>query len=371
MNVKEMISAVRLAYEAGREPVMLRGAPGIGKSAGMLEACRQLAELLKLKGGVWQWGDAIADGLTIKDYFGFVDVRLSQCDPVDVGGLPVADHETGSQSRLSPAWFPHKGRVDLPDYGIVALEEIVSAPQSVQAAAYQLTLDRRINDRVMKPGWGMVLTGNRMTDGGVVFKMPTPLANRVTHLDIESHFDSWREWALDSDVDLSVVAFISFRPDLLNTFDDHVTKKLKGDAFATERTWEKASKYCLTGAPDAALLPLLAGCLSEGVATEFYGFRKVWHSMPNIDQILIDPKGAPVPDDSATQFAVATALAQRAEPTNTDVILTYAERFADERQRPEIMALCVKDMLRKNPMCATTKAFNQWASKYSDLIVGR
>lgn len=369
MNVKEMTQAIRIAFEAEREPVMLRGAPGIGKSAGMLAACAELAKSLGLKGGVWQWGGAITDGLTIKDYFGYIDVRLSQCDPVDVGGLPVADHETGSQARLSPAWFPHTRRDDLPDYGIVALEEIVSAPQSVQAAAYQLTLDRRINDTLMKAGWGMVLTGNRMTDGGVVFKMPTPLANRVTHLDIETHFDTWREWAIDAGIDMSVIAFVSFRPDLLNTFDDHVKKRLAGDAFATERTWEKASKYCATGASDAALLPMLAGCLSEGVAAEFYGFRKVWHSMPNIDAILLDPKNAPLPDDAATQYAVAVALGGKATPECMDSVCIYAERFTTEANRPEIMALCIKDATRRNFENTSTKGFNSWAIKYQHLLV--
>lgn len=362
MNINEMISAIRIAYSAG-EPTMLRGAPGIGKSSGLLAACAQLAKQLGLKGGVWQWGDEVSSGLTIKDYFGFIDMRVADKDPVDIGGLPDKCPITGTMTRLVPSWFPSVNRADFPDFGILALEEVVSAPPSVQAACYQLTNDRRSNDVRMKDGWGMVLTGNRMTDGGVVYKMPTPLGNRLTHLDIESNFDSWRAHALENDFDMSVVAFVGFRPDLLNTFEEHVKKKLSGDAFATERTWEKASKYVrVPGTTDAELLPLLAGVLSEGVAAEFYGFRKVWQSMPSIDGILLDPANAPIPKDAASQYAVAVALGHRATADLAGVILTYAERYATELGRPELMALCVKDAVRRCPAIYSTREFTVWAS---------
>jgi MoxR-like ATPase len=367
MNVNEMSKAIVVAY-AAKEPVMLRGAPGIGKSAGMLEACRIIASKLGLKGGVWQWGDPVALGLTIKDYFGFVDLRLSQCDPVDVGGLPFADHTNGTQHRLCPSWFPHTTREDLPDYGILALEEIVSAPQSVQAAAYQLTLDRRIGDQRMKDGWSMVLTGNRMTDGGVVFKMPTPLANRVTHLDIESDVGSWREWAIDNDIELSVVAFISLRPDLLNTFDRHVKERLAGDAFATERTWEKASKYVKTGEPDTALFPLIAGALSEGTGAEYMGFRQMWEQKPDLDAVLMDPLRAPLPDDAATQYAVAVGLGARATKDNIDNVVAYVDRFNTEQGRPEIAVLALKDAIRRTPGVVQSKAFSRWAVTNRELF---
>ncbi len=367
MNIEQMIAVLVAGFQA-REPQMLRGAPGIGKSAGMLEAAERLAGMLGLKGGVWQWGDKVAEGLTIKDYFGYVDQRLSQCDPVDVGGLPYADHANGTQHRLCPSWFAHTDRADMPDYGILALEEIVSAPQSVQAAAYQFTYDRRIGDKVMKSGWSIVLTGNRITDGGVVFKMPTPLANRVTHHDIESDATCWRDWAIDVDVDLSLIAFIGLRPDLLNTFEQHVKEKKAGDAFATERTWDKVDRYLRLNLPDDVLLALVGGAVGEGPAAEFMGFRQVWQQMPNIDGILLDPINSRLPEDAATQYAVATALAARATKDNFDVVLQYVDRFGAEQGRPELGVLCVKDASRRDPSVMMTKAFTGWATRNKDLL---
>lgn len=367
MNIEQAVRAIIIGFKS-REPQMLRGAPGIGKSAGMLDAAEQLAALLGLKGGVWQWGDVVAEGLTIKDYFGFVDVRLSQCDPVDVGGLPVADHDNGTQHRLCPSWFAHTGRTDMPDYGILALEEVVSAPQSVQAAAYQVTNDRRIGDKVMKAGWSMVLTGNRMTDGGLVFKMPTPLANRMSHHDIESDAGCWRRWAIDVGIDPSLVAFVGLRPELLNTFEQHMKDKKAGDAFATERTWEKVDRYIQADVTEEELLMMATGAVGEGPAAEYMGFRQVWQNMPNIDGILLDPINARVPEDAATQYAVATALAARANKDNFDVVLKYADRFGAELGRPELGVLCVKDAIRRTPEVMMTRAFNVWAATNAQLL---
>lgn len=365
-NVDGMIDLLIAGFHA-REPQMLRGAPGIGKSAGALEAAERIAAQLGLKGGVWQWGDAIADGLTIKDYFGLIDVRLSQCDPVDVGGLPYGDKATGTQGRLCPSWFAHTGRADMPDFGILLLEEVVSAPQSVQAAAYQLTNDRRINDKVLKEGWSMVLTGNRMTDGGVVFKMPTPLANRLTHHEIVSDVAAWRGWAIDVGVDTSLVAFISLRPDLLNTFEQHVKEKRQGDAFATERSWAKVDKYLAVCSSEQTLMQMTAGCVGEGPAAEFIGFRQVWQSMPNIDGILLDPKGAPLPEDAATQYAVVTALAARATVDNFDHVVEYLDRFI-AMGRAELAVLGIKDSIRRTKPLMTTVAFSRWATANASLL---
>ena len=244
----------------------------------------------------------------------------------------------------------------------------MSAPQSVQAAAYQLTLDRRINDKVMKPGWFIVLTGNRMTDGGVVFKMPTPLANRLVHLTVETDVDVWRRWAMNAGVEDSLIAFISLRPDLLNTFDDHVKNKKSGDAFATERSWHIVSDLSKANAPEDVFLALSSGAVGDGPAAEYYGFRRTWQNMPSIDAILLDPSNAPVPEDAATQYAVAVALAANSTKDNFDGILTYAARFHDERGRAELTVLTVKDALYRKGELANTKAFSHWAVNNVELL---
>jgi hypothetical protein len=103
--------------------------------------------------------------------------------------------------------------------------------------------------------------------------------------------------------------------------------------------------------------------VGKGPAAEYFGFMQVWQKMPNIDGILIDPKGSPVPKDAATMYAVATALASRATPDNMDAVCAYLERV-----QPEFAVLTMKDTVRRNPKCTTTKAFVRWANANAGLL---
>lgn len=366
LTAEQLPDAINRAIKAGR-PLMIHGSPGLGKSAACMQAAMDQAGIHGyIKDGkptVTMLSD-IGKLASPQESMGLFDVRLSQCDPVDVGGLPVANHEQGTQGRLVPDWFPSTDRTDLPERGILLLEEVVSAPPAVQAAAYQLTHDRRIGDKVMKDGWSIVLTGNLLSDGGVVHKMPTPLANRLMHVYVKSDVDSWCRWALTHDIAPEVVGFIRFRPDLLNNFEQHVKNKQTGHAFATERSWEMTSDLVKDGDNSAVVAAMVAGTVGSGPAMEFSAFRKVWREMPNIDQIMMDPHKTEVPEKGATAYAVSAALAGRATPDNFSTILIYAERMPRE-----FMMMIVKDSARRNRDVMSTSAFVKFSSTHSDLII--
>lgn len=359
VTASQLPAIIATSVAAGR-PLMIHGSPGLGKSAAAQQAASDIGSGLGAP-NVAMLSD-VGHMKDVSEYFGLFDVRLSQCDPVDVGGLPVADKERGVQGRLVPDWFPSTDRDDIPEHGILLLEEAPSAPPAVQAAAYQLTHDRRIGNKVMKEGWSVVLTGNLLSDGGVVHKMPTPLANRLIHVYVRSDVDSWCNWALTHDVDPSVVGFIRFRPDLLNTFEEYVSKKQKGHAFATERSWEAASDLVKV-APGDALATMLAGTIGVGPAIEFNSFRKVYKEMPNIDGILMDPDNAPIPEKGATRYAVCSALAARATRDNFSTIVRYSERLPKE-----FTMMTVRDSTRRSPETMSTAAFNKFATEHHELL---
>ena len=353
VTVSELPQLIQTAALAGRS-LMIHGSPGLGKSFATHEAAKQMAHGKR----VVQLGECTNPD----EQFGLFDVRLSQCDPVDVGGLPYADKELGVQRRLVSDWFPSTERTDIPDHGMLLLEEVVSAPPAVQAAAYQLTLDRRIGDKRMKDGWCVVLTGNLMTDGGVVHKMPTPLANRLIHVYVRSDNDSWTQWAIDNDIEPVLIGFIRFRPELLNTFEQHVEKKSKDHAFATERAWHAVND--LLKADPGAHPALLAGTVGNGPATEFAAFRDIWQKMPSIDGILMSPGSTAVPEDTAVRYAVCTALGSRVTGDNFDLIVEYVERMP-----AEFTMMTIKDCInRKGGEISCTKAFVQVTTKYADYL---
>lgn len=385
MNVSELITCLPAMYNS-RRPVMLWGAPGIGKSYAFRTVAAQVAKSMGLAGPIierHQLHDYRGD---MAQAFGVFDLRLSQCDPVDVGGLPQSKGDM--MARLLPDWFPAAHRTDIPEQGILLLDELPSAPLSVQTSAYQIALDGVIGDRRMKKGWYVAAAGNRLTDGGQFFKMPMALANRFCHLDVESNVDSWTNWAIDSNIEHSLVAFIRFRQDLLNTYEEHVTKKLKGMAFATERQWHAVADLIHCNSDDkgnlvmdkGVLAQLISGLVGEGPAAEYLGFRDVWHKMPSIDGIFLDPNNSVVPDDSATLYAVMTAVGGRATYDNMQQAVAYIDRVGTAG-RPEFGVMAFMDIQRrslvnqakgdaqwKNPM--TAPAFAQWAAKNTKLLNG-
>lgn len=120
---------------------------------------------------------------------------------------------------------------------ILFLDELVSAPQSVQAAAYQLILNRKIGEYTLPDGVDIVAAGNRDTDRGVTFTMPSPLANRFSHFELGVNGEAWLEWATNNSVHPLVVGFLTGNKDALFKFDPKTGSK----AFPTPRSWAKGS----------------------------------------------------------------------------------------------------------------------------------
>jgi hypothetical protein len=172
------------------------------------------------------------------------------------------------------------------DNAILFLDEMNAAPPSVQAAAYQLILNRRIGEYVLPKGVSIVAAGNRESDRGVVFRMPSPLANRFVHFEMEASFDDWQQWALQNNVNADVIGFLSKHSQKLFTFDPKSPDK----AFATPRSWafvgelvEGASNAGLT---DSELTTMVSGTVGEGLAVEFAQHRKFAAQLPDPLEVL-------------------------------------------------------------------------------------
>lgn len=364
INIKQVISVIRSVVKGGGVP-MIWGPPGIGKSKGMEFCCELLCADLELK-GVFEYGDKKENP---QEYFGFFDVRATDKDPVDMGGLPDKDPVTNTMIRLVPDWFPHVGRTDLPDHGVLFIDEAPSAAPAVQVTCYQITQERRIGAYKLKPGWHVAMAGNRTTDGGVSFKMPTPLANRLTHVNAKSDSQYWLNDVCGAiGIEPIIQAFIRFRPDLLNTFSKHIENGRKEMAFATERSWHKLSSI-LQASPeiyeDGMLSVIAAGQVGTAAAIEFGGFVKVWQSMPSINDIIAKPSTAPVDFDAATTYAVITALAHRAEGKTFEPIMEYLARLSPEYTVAGIKTVHARDNGRR---IYATPAFIDWSQKNSHLL---
>ena len=250
-------AAIKRAFSKKR-PAFLWGPPGIGKSDLVRSITQEMGGLM-------------------------YDCRLGQMEPTDIRGIPFYNKEIGKMD-----WAPP---IDLPDaetasqYPIVMLflDEMNSAPASVQSAAYQLVLNRRIGKYVLPDNVVIVAAGNRESDKGVTFRMPTPLANRFVHLEMRVDFDSWQEWAVLNNIHKDVVGYLTFAKQDLNDFD----AKSSSRAFATPRSWTFVSQLLDDDNIDEdTAMNLIAGTVGEGLAVKFMAHRKIAGRMPSPADIL-------------------------------------------------------------------------------------
>lgn len=351
MKSSSVAIAIKVALVAG-QPSMLHGPPGCGKS----QTVKQVADELQI---------------------GFIDLRLSQLDPVDLRGIPSVDTKNKITSWNPPDFLPRTKEMggSHPERGILFLDELNSAAQGTAAAAYQLVLDRRLGDYILPKGWHIIAAGNRSTDRALVNEMSTALKNRFTHIDFEVNLDDWCAWAFGNDIHESVIGFVRFSPHLLNEFEERSKTKeesarikaLKDSkAFATPRSWEFVSKI-MHAKPDRSVeRELIAGTVGEGVATAFMAYIKYYRDMPNLDEILLNPKKAPVPDTKqpAMMYAVSTGLAMRSTKENFARVIEYARRLPTEFQ-----VLVAKDSVYRDRTIPTCRAFQEWASDNKHILL--
>ena len=249
-------SAIKVAFKKKR-PIFLWGPPGVGKS----DIVQQITD----------------------EAGGFMfDLRLGQMDPTDLRGMPFFNKDLGVMD-----WAPP---IDLPspefakDYPMITvfLDEMNSAPASVQAAAYQLVLNRRLGKYVLPDNVVIIAAGNRESDKGVTFRMPTPLANRFVHVEIRADFEAWLDWAVDKNIHPDVVGYLSFAKQDLYDFD----AKSSSRAFATPRSWSFVSELIEEDMPETTATDLIAGTVGEGLAVKFQAHRKIAGKLPNPTDVL-------------------------------------------------------------------------------------
>lgn len=241
---------------------------------------------------------------------------------------------------------------------LLCIDEMPQAVVMMQNALAGLMLDRFVGDLSLSPEVYIIATGNRTQDKAGANRVVSQLANRVMHLEMEPHLDDWCDWAFDKGIDVTLISFLRFRPNLLCDFDP--------DRFSnpTPRMWEKCND--VPGDLPAELYhAMVSGLVGEGAAAEYIGFKQIAEKMPNPDALLLNPKDAPVPDDPATLYALSGALAVRASQSNFDNLMTYTDRMPAEFQ-----VLLVKDSLRADKKLANTKAFIGWASKHGNVLIG-
>ncbi len=292
MNVNEMVRHLSGAYTALCRKnisfrlfpsVMLWGPPGVGKSQGV----RAIAEAVS---------DATGRHAEI------TDVRLLLFNPVDLRGIPTVNEERTLAVWLKPKIFQMDESPDVINF--LLLDEISAAPQSVQAAAYQITLDRCVGEHKLPENCIVIAAGNRVTDKSVAYNMPKALANRLLHLEIKGDPAAWHDWALRRGIHPFVTGYLDYNPVALMRFDPTATSL----AFPTPRSWEMTSNILDTLSDNIeTVYPLLAGCIGREAASALQTWAALYQSLPSAERIFAGGK-TELPAEAERRIALRSTL---------------------------------------------------------------
>ncbi|WP_415716703.1 AAA family ATPase [Maridesulfovibrio sp.] len=326
MTPKLIADSLRILIKS-QQPTFLWGPPGVGKS----QIVAQVAKRHDLE---------------------LIDLRAVLLDPVDLRGLPRIS-DTGEASWCPPSFLPTKGA------GILFLDELNAAPPLVQAACYQLVLDRKLGEYELPQGWTVIAAGNRESDKAVTHRMPSALANRFVHLDFEVSVENWLDWASQNNIADELQAFIKFRPGLLHDFDPARNEK----AFPSPRSWEFVSRIIKSGPSPEVEFELFKGTVGEGAAAEFTGFCKIYRKLPDPEFVLKSPDKVAIPEDPATIYALCESVGAKTSADTAESVMVFASRLP-----AEFAVLLVRNAVKKDRSIVASEGFQHWATANSDIL---
>jgi hypothetical protein len=424
LSPKQTKKAMALADKT-TDSLMIWGAPGIGKSAIARQYADEnyplrkdnLAKLEFMKAQIEQETDAAQkaqferelrafDAKLIDQDSNFIDFRLSQIDPTDLRGIPVPekvfvgmDGVNLIESQLKDVqdyiaetavvWAAPKVLKLSADWkGVILFDEINSAMPIVQAASYQLILDRCVGEMKLPKTCLILAAGNRENDGGVTFTLATPLRDRMTHIEMEPNHQDWiDDYAIPNRLNAATVAFISNTGSKnFNTLSPTDPSHSGG---TSPRSWERVADFedCNDGSIDKAVYrAMIAGRVGEGVAISYIEYVENVSKLPDTMKILngeikVLPEGLDISSNYFISLNLVYKIIDLYEQKQekkieveewsrlaNNFIIFLEKNFSEYSAELAVLAIRTLTQARVQLSYKEVPAFQEFVKRYQDLV---
>ena len=328
--------------------IMIWSAPGVGKSEGCCQVATNVGKVLQKKAII-------------------TDIRLLLFQAIDLRGIPVADANKEFAIWLRPQIFDMDPSENIINFLI--LDEISAAPPSVQAAAYQLTLDRKIGEHALPDNCYVICCGNRVTDKSVAYKPPKALCNRLIHLELKPTVEDWKKnYAIPNNIDARIISYMNKKAVDSALFDfDASSDDL---AFRTPRSWSFVNSLIEDIDDVQSIFPLIAGTIGPGSATDFTAYCRFFEKIPDINKIFTG-ECKDIPKEPDVLYALSGALfgsAQKQNQVGINHMCDYLENISSD-----VAYLVIKDCLTvpelRIKICTSPGWSRYMLQKWSEILL--
>ena len=229
-EIKDAIEAYLLKDEYGtyvipqirQRPVLLLGAPGIGKT--------QIMEQIAKECGI-----------------GLVAYTITHHTRQSAIGLPfISKHEYGGKeyavteytmSEIVASIYNKMEQTGLSE-GILFIDEINCVSETLAPAMLQFLQCKMFGNHAIPQGWVIVAAGNPPEYNKSVREFDVVTMDRVKKIEVEPDFAVWKEYAVQNQLHPAVIAYLTTRT--ANFYRMETT--VDGRKFATPRGWEDLSQ---------------------------------------------------------------------------------------------------------------------------------
>ena len=342
-----LAQAAKLITSNPKLRFMLRGEPGIGKSS-LLKAIGQ------------QTGYEVA----------YIDVP--NMDLGDIA-MPVIDHETRTTKYYPNARFKmHEGKPVA-----IMLDEFTKGADPVKNMLHPLLekANPRLGDISATDKTIVFLTGNLGSDG-VGDHLKSHSLNRIVQVEVaKPTADEWIEWGMNNDISPEVLAFVKQYPHVMASYMDagqadnpYIFNPKKPQApFASPRSLETSSDIVKTREVNDAdsIIAALSGAIGESTARDLYAYVQYVDELPTREQIVKNPKTAPVPTSPGACAVVVFGSVMTVEKDTLAPVMEYIERLEAEWQAVFAINLAKSP---KQSLAFGNQKFADWLAKNQDLL---
>lgn len=364
VTVEEFTNIIKRQFEMGLDrPIFGLGKGGIGKT------------------------ESIADLAKNELQIGYKDIRLLLYSESDLKGIPYVNSAHTHTIWLQNDILPREER-DGPR-GILVLDEVTSCSKSVRTAAYQLLNERSLGEYILPKGWMIVCLGNGEEDGGQFNGMEGNFANRCSVFQVITDLDAWKKWAFRVNIHPLVMAYVSWCPEHLHSFDPDKDEFV----FASPRSWKAVSDILFFfgfDANDPLTTAQIYANVGATVGRSFLSFSKMQNLEANE---ILEGKSVKKPQSHEELImliqAVIYLLSEKLEKEENVQVVILDEKFLNSMvngvnwmmslEKTEHKMMAIKDFMARSPektnLFFTSESFTkrcplllEFATEHEDIL---